>query len=103
VSKFQRSKISEEELAVVNERALADKTLNIGAEDVKWCRKFVAKYEAKAKKHEAKALRCTSQQYGAYRSNAAQARKARDAMDANLEFQLEWLRRHRPDVYNEVK
>jgi hypothetical protein len=80
VSKFQRSKISEEELAAVNERALADKTLNIGAEDVKWCRKFVAKYEAKAKKYEVKALKCTSQQYGAYRR-----------------------RRHQPDVYNEVK
>lgn len=77
--------------------------LNITAEDVTFCRKWIAEYEALAKAHEAKAACCVGRQRGAYLSNSKQAMKNRDQMSDNLTFQLNWLKINRPSVYDEVK
>lgn len=82
---------------------MTDVDLNITAEDVTFCREWIAEYEAKAKAHEAKAARSVGRQRGAYLSNSKQAMKSRDRMSDNLTFQLNWLKINRPSVYDEVK
>lgn len=77
--------------------------LNITTEDVAFCRKWIAEYEALANEHEAKATLCVGRQRGAYLSNAKRAKKNRDRMSDNLTFQLNWLKVNRPSVYDEVK
>ncbi len=82
---------------------MTDVDLNITAEDVTFCRKWIAEYEAKAKAHEAKAARCVGRQRGAYLSNSKRAIRNRDRMSDNLTFQLNWLKANRPSTYDEVK
>lgn len=96
-------KFTEEELARQNEIALADPTLSITAKDVEFCREWAARYEAKAAQYQIKSEWCRPTARGAYGSHRTQALKARDAMLGNAAFQLEWLRRHRPAIYDEVK
>lgn len=76
--------------------------LNITTEDVAFCRKLIAEYEARANAHESKAARYVGRQRGAYLSNAQRAKKNRDRMSDNLTFQLNWLKVNRPSIYDEV-
>lgn len=99
----KRKKLTEEELDRQNELALADPTLSVTAKGVEFCREWAAMYEDQAAEYEAKANSCRPAARGAYRSNRAQVLKARDAMIGNASFQLEWLRRHRPAIYDEIK
>lgn len=77
--------------------------LNITAEDVTFCRKWIAEYEALAKAYEAKAALCAGRQRGAYLSNSKRLTRNRDRMSDNLTFQLNWLKINSPSVYDEVK
>ena len=77
--------------------------INITAEDVAYCRKWIAEYEAKANEYEAKAARYAGRQRGAYLSNCKRTTRNRDRMSDNLTFQLNWLRLNKPSVYDEVK
>ena len=82
---------------------MTDVDLNITADDVAFCRKWIAEYEAKANEYEAKATLCVGRQRGAYLSNCKRATRNRDRMSDNLTFQLNWLKINRSSVYDEVK
>jgi hypothetical protein len=84
------------------ERKLNNAELNITAEDIEFCRTSIRVYEAKAATYEAKAETAPVRKRGAYISHQKQSERARDRMAGNLAFQLEWLRRHRPAIYDEV-
>jgi hypothetical protein len=79
-----------------------DMELQVTVEDIKWTRKSIADYDAKAADYEIKAADCRPSQRGAYLSNAAQAIANRDLMAGNLAFQLAWLKENQPEVYEEV-
>lgn len=100
---IKRKKLTEKELARQNEIALADNTLNITADSVIFCRDMAAKYEEKAAEYADLAKSAPPAARGAYSSRKSQVSKARKAMLANAALQLEWLKRHRPEIYNEIK
>ncbi len=85
------------------EKKMTDTDLNITDDDIKFCRHMIAVYDAKALKFKAKALAAPTKKKGAYISHQRQSEKAASRMVGNLAFQLEWLKRHRPKVYDEVK
>lgn len=78
-------------------------TAKVTAEDVTFCRKWIAEYEAKANAYEAKATLCVGRKRGAYLLNNKRAIKNRDRMSDNLTFQLNWLKTNKPGVYDKVK
>lgn len=80
-----------------------EKDLNITANDVAWDRKFIAEYEAKLREFEIKRDGSKGPRRGAYQSQITQKKKALDSMSGNLGYHLDWLRRYKPDVYEEVK
>jgi hypothetical protein len=80
-----------------------EKDLNISATDVQWDRKFISQYEADIKKFEQKRDSSKGRRRGAYQSQITQKKKALDAMSGNLAYHLEWLRRYKPEVYEEIK
>jgi hypothetical protein len=76
--------------------------LNITAEDVKWDRKFIAEYETDIKKFEVERDNSEGRRRGAYKSQIKQKKRALDAMSGNLSYHLAWLKKYKPDVYEEV-
>jgi hypothetical protein len=74
------------------EISLADPTLNINIDDVNFSREMIGADSTS-----------DPQQRGGYKSHQSRNEQNRDRMKDNLAFQLEWLRRHRPAIYDEVK
>jgi hypothetical protein len=80
-----------------------EKDLNICAEDVKWDRKIIEQYEKRIKEFEVKAEGVQSPRLGAYRGHITKTKKSLDAMSGNLAYHLYWLKRFKPEVYEQVK
>jgi hypothetical protein len=80
-----------------------EKDLNVNAEDIKSDRKIIAEHEAKIKDFEAKAAAANGPRRGAYQGHVTKTKKSLDAMSGNLAYHLDWLRRFKPTVYEEVK
>lgn len=80
-----------------------EKDLNISAETVKWDRKIIKEYEEKIKEFEGKAAAAKGSRRGAYKANVTRTRKNLDAMSGNLAYHLQWLKRFKPEVCEEVK
>jgi hypothetical protein len=80
-----------------------EKDLNIGIADIEWDRKIIKEYEDKIASFEAKANESAGPRKGAYLGQITKTKKALDAMSGNLAYHLDWLRRHRPAIYDEVK
>ncbi|MHC4464809.1 MAG: hypothetical protein ACYS30_25775 [Planctomycetota bacterium] len=80
-----------------------EKDFNITADDIKWDRHLIREYEAKIRDYEAKADASKGPRRGAYRGLVTKTKKGLDAMSGNLAYHLDWLRRFKPDVYEQMK
>jgi hypothetical protein len=86
------------------EDKLADPTLEIGADNIAFNRAMIASFKAYIAFFQAKADVATSpQQRGGYKSHQNRSVLNLQKAENNLAFQLDWLRRHRPAIYDEVK
>jgi sugar (pentulose or hexulose) kinase len=76
--------------------------LNITAKDVEWDRKFIKEYEEAIKRFEIERDSSEGRRRGAYKSQITQKKRALDAMSGNLAYHLAWLKKYKPEVYEEV-
>ena len=80
-----------------------EKDLNISIADVQSDRRIIKEYENKIKNFEAKAAGASGPGRGAYRGHITKTKKNLDAMSGNLAYHLGWLKKFKPDVYEEIK
>lgn len=86
------------------ESKLADPTLAIDADIIDFSREMIAAYKRAIGLFQTKAKSASNpQKRGGYKSHQFRNEQNLDRMQSNLAFQLEWLKRHRPTIYDEVK